>query len=250
MLSRFLSSGHTDVKFITDIVISFTLAGRDTTLAALTWFFWLLSQNPCVENEILRQIDGAASSESAAGGGYTSKQAANDDVLPDATKASSDDHAAAEKHGSSVLVKSAATAAKAKDNPCNFDAAWDENGSYEGIKIVVRTLTRGFMATMVVWNTRVSSSMHAEAATKQAAAMFARHWSEEQVQVKRDALMVVAAIQNAGKALHGHFGDLFADTRHILQGFKQWKIFFRPRETNRVAHRLSQLSLTIDHPIS
>ncbi|KAM1788568.1 hypothetical protein ACFX11_038840 [Malus domestica] len=47
LLSRFLSSGHTDAKFVTDIVISFTLAGRDTTSAALTWFFWLLSQNPC-----------------------------------------------------------------------------------------------------------------------------------------------------------------------------------------------------------
>ncbi|RXH74139.1 hypothetical protein DVH24_021320, partial [Malus domestica] len=68
LLSRFLSSGHTDAKFVTDIVISFTLAGRDTTSAALTWFFWLLSQNPCVENEILRQINEAASSELAAGG--------------------------------------------------------------------------------------------------------------------------------------------------------------------------------------
>ncbi|KAM2958391.1 hypothetical protein FF2_025260 [Malus domestica] len=68
LLSRFLSSGHTDAKFVTDIVISFTLAGRDTTSAALTWFFWLLSQNPCAENEILRQINEAASSELAAGG--------------------------------------------------------------------------------------------------------------------------------------------------------------------------------------
>nr|BCB92254.1 cytochrome P450 94A90 [Eriobotrya japonica] len=111
LLSRFLSSGHTDEKFVTDIVISFTLAGRDTTSAALTWFFWLLSQNPRVENEILREINEAASSESAAGGAYDevkemvythaalcesmrlyppvptdSKQAANDDVLPDGTK--------------------------------------------------------------------------------------------------------------------------------------------------------------------
>ncbi|KAM2079698.1 hypothetical protein ACFX1R_027177 [Malus domestica] len=57
-----------NLYYNTDIVISFTLAGRDTTSAALTWFFWLLSQNPCVENEILRQINEAASSELAAGG--------------------------------------------------------------------------------------------------------------------------------------------------------------------------------------
>ncbi|KAK3031667.1 hypothetical protein RJ639_035035 [Escallonia herrerae] len=39
LLSRFLSSGISDEDFVTDIVISFILAGRDTTSAALTWFF-------------------------------------------------------------------------------------------------------------------------------------------------------------------------------------------------------------------
>ncbi|XP_021821898.1 cytochrome P450 94A1-like [Prunus avium] len=110
LLSSFLGSGHSNEKFVTDIVISFTLAGRDTTSAALTWFFWLLSQNPHVEDEILKEISGTAESESAAGGYdkvkemvYThaalcesmrlyppvavdSKQAMKDDVLPDGTK--------------------------------------------------------------------------------------------------------------------------------------------------------------------
>ncbi|KAJ6730862.1 CYTOCHROME P450 94A2-LIKE [Salix viminalis] len=56
LLSRFLSSGHSDEDFVTDIVISFILAGRDTTSAALTWYFWLLSQNQEVEKEVLREI--------------------------------------------------------------------------------------------------------------------------------------------------------------------------------------------------
>ncbi|KAJ9188023.1 hypothetical protein P3X46_003424 [Hevea brasiliensis] len=56
LLSRFLSSGISDETFVTDIVISFILAGRDTTSAALTWFFWLLSKNPQVEAEILKEI--------------------------------------------------------------------------------------------------------------------------------------------------------------------------------------------------
>ncbi|CAJ1902209.1 unnamed protein product [Sphenostylis stenocarpa] len=56
MLSRFLSSGHSDEDFVTDIVISFILAGKDTTSAALTWFFWLLSKNPLVEKEIVKEI--------------------------------------------------------------------------------------------------------------------------------------------------------------------------------------------------
>ncbi|TXG63777.1 hypothetical protein EZV62_010771 [Acer yangbiense] len=58
LLSRFLISGQYDDNFVRDIVISFTLAGRDTTSAALTWFFWLLSKNPEVEREILKEIKG------------------------------------------------------------------------------------------------------------------------------------------------------------------------------------------------
>ncbi|GAB4830490.1 hypothetical protein Ancab_020201 [Ancistrocladus abbreviatus] len=56
LLSRFLISGHADERFVTDIVISFMLAGRDTTSAALTWFFLLLAKNPNVEDEILKEI--------------------------------------------------------------------------------------------------------------------------------------------------------------------------------------------------
>ncbi|GMI85753.1 cytochrome P450, family 94, subfamily B, polypeptide 1 [Hibiscus trionum] len=56
LLSRFLNSGHTDEDFATDIVISFILAGRDTTSAALTWFFWLIYKHPEVEKEILGEI--------------------------------------------------------------------------------------------------------------------------------------------------------------------------------------------------
>ncbi|KAI3463956.1 hypothetical protein Pfo_020619 [Paulownia fortunei] len=65
LLSRFLSSGHSDEDFVADIVISFILAGRDTTSAALTWFFWLLSDHPEVENEILREINEKSEAVSA-----------------------------------------------------------------------------------------------------------------------------------------------------------------------------------------
>lgn len=56
LLSRFLKSGYSDEQFLTDIVISFILAGRDTTSVALTWFFWLLAKNPAVESEIVNEI--------------------------------------------------------------------------------------------------------------------------------------------------------------------------------------------------
>ncbi|KNA21514.1 hypothetical protein SOVF_042410 isoform B [Spinacia oleracea] len=43
-------------KFLKDFCISFILAGRDTSSVALVWFFWLLHENPSVENKILREI--------------------------------------------------------------------------------------------------------------------------------------------------------------------------------------------------
>ncbi|XP_031476983.1 cytochrome P450 86B1-like [Nymphaea colorata] len=43
-------------KFLRDICINFILAGRDTSSVALSWFFWLLEQNPAVEEKILDEI--------------------------------------------------------------------------------------------------------------------------------------------------------------------------------------------------
>jgi cytochrome P450 len=105
LLSRFLSSGHSDENFVTDIVISFILAGRDTTSAALTWYFWLLSKNPHVESEVLKEIKEKSETpvyDEVKDMVYThaslcesmrlyppvaadSKEAVNDDVLPDGT---------------------------------------------------------------------------------------------------------------------------------------------------------------------
>ncbi|CAL5432797.1 unnamed protein product [Camellia sinensis] len=105
LLSRFLSSGHSDENFIIDIVISFILAGRDTTSAALIWFFLLVSKHPNVENEILKEINDkseAATFEEVKDMVYThaalsesmrlyppvpvdGKEAVDDDVLPDGT---------------------------------------------------------------------------------------------------------------------------------------------------------------------
>ncbi|XP_020233338.1 cytochrome P450 94A2 [Cajanus cajan] len=56
LLSRFLSSGHSDEELVMDIIISFILAGRDTTSAALTWFFWLLSNHPHVEENVVKEV--------------------------------------------------------------------------------------------------------------------------------------------------------------------------------------------------
>ncbi|KAF6160835.1 hypothetical protein GIB67_036036 [Kingdonia uniflora] len=43
-------------KFLRDICVNFILAGRDTSSVALSWFFWLLHQNPAVEDQIFKEI--------------------------------------------------------------------------------------------------------------------------------------------------------------------------------------------------
>ncbi|KAG1360959.1 cytochrome P450 94A1 [Cocos nucifera] len=55
-LSRFMADGAHSEEFIRDILISFVLAGRDTTPTALTWFFWILSSKPEVAQKIREGI--------------------------------------------------------------------------------------------------------------------------------------------------------------------------------------------------
>ncbi|KAL8526314.1 hypothetical protein ACS0TY_015506 [Phlomoides rotata] len=54
LLSRFMSSVH-DEACLTDIIVSFLLAGRDTVASALTSFFWLVARHPRVEAAILEE---------------------------------------------------------------------------------------------------------------------------------------------------------------------------------------------------
>ncbi|GJR99188.1 cytochrome P450 [Tanacetum coccineum] len=49
------SFGNND-KFLKDTLLSLLVAGRDTTSAALTWFFYLLAKNPVVESKICEEI--------------------------------------------------------------------------------------------------------------------------------------------------------------------------------------------------
>ncbi|CAN8257975.1 unnamed protein product [Cochlearia groenlandica] len=45
-----------DDKLLRDTILNFILAGRDTTASALTWFFWLLSENPQAVAKIRQEI--------------------------------------------------------------------------------------------------------------------------------------------------------------------------------------------------
>ncbi|KAM1077700.1 hypothetical protein ACFX19_025460 [Malus domestica] len=133
---------------------------------------------------------------------------------------------------------------------CNFDAAWYEIGSRGGIGIVVRNSEAEFIAAMVVRENEIRSALHAEAVAVRATIVFTRQWSTKQVQVEGDALMVISEIHNEGTTHHDPYEHLFADTWQILQSFKQWKVSFGRKDTNKVAHRLARFSLGLDHPVS
>ncbi|XP_057514534.1 cytochrome P450 94B3-like [Actinidia eriantha] len=60
LLSRLLSAGHDD-EVVRDMVISFLMAGRDTTSSAMTWLFWLLSHHPEAKKGILNEVWGLRS---------------------------------------------------------------------------------------------------------------------------------------------------------------------------------------------
>lgn len=57
LLSRFMANEDNSPKFLRDIIISFILAGGDTTSSALTWFFWILSTRPDIEQNILAELE-------------------------------------------------------------------------------------------------------------------------------------------------------------------------------------------------
>ncbi|ESQ46803.1 hypothetical protein EUTSA_v10027722mg [Eutrema salsugineum] len=46
-----------DDKFLRDYAVGIMAAGRDSTAATLTWFFWILSENPNVLTKILQEMN-------------------------------------------------------------------------------------------------------------------------------------------------------------------------------------------------
>ncbi|MQM05933.1 hypothetical protein Taro_038748 [Colocasia esculenta] len=72
LLSRFVAGQDNSDEYLRDIIISFLLAGRETTSSALSWFFWLLSSRPKVERKILdelRSVRAARKGDTGAEGG-------------------------------------------------------------------------------------------------------------------------------------------------------------------------------------
>ncbi|KAE8727107.1 Cytochrome P450 94B3 [Hibiscus syriacus] len=109
LLTRLLSAGHEE-EVVRDMVISFIIAGRDTTSSAMTWLFWLLSKHQNAEKMMVKEVESMVNSNGGNGFDFEtlkemncvkacicesmrlyppvawdSKHALNDDVLPDGT---------------------------------------------------------------------------------------------------------------------------------------------------------------------
>ncbi|KAM2033054.1 hypothetical protein ACFX1T_015000 [Malus domestica] len=63
--------------------------------------------------------------------------------------------------------------------------------------------------------------------------------------------MVMNALKNDKEALcNGIFGNVLFDAKQMLQSFQNWKVMFGRCETNKIAHRLARLGLTLGSQIS
>ncbi|QCD95112.1 Cytochrome P450 [Vigna unguiculata] len=56
MVSRFLALNETDPKYLRDIILSFVIAGRDTTAATLSWFFYMLCKHPHIQEKVVHEV--------------------------------------------------------------------------------------------------------------------------------------------------------------------------------------------------
>uniref|UniRef100_A0A0E0MJD6 Cytochrome P450 n=1 Tax=Oryza punctata TaxID=4537 RepID=A0A0E0MJD6_ORYPU len=56
VLSRFVASDKHSDEVLRDIVLSFLIAGRESTASGLSWFFWLLSSRPDVAARIADEV--------------------------------------------------------------------------------------------------------------------------------------------------------------------------------------------------
>ncbi|XP_054787895.1 cytochrome P450 704C1-like [Prosopis cineraria] len=64
LLSRFLDLEETDPKFLKDIILSFIIAGKDTTATTMSWFLYTLCKYPHVQDRIVEETKEATNLES------------------------------------------------------------------------------------------------------------------------------------------------------------------------------------------
>jgi len=56
ILSRFLESNETDPKYLKDIILSFIVAGKDTTASTLSWFLYMMCKHPEIQDKVAQDV--------------------------------------------------------------------------------------------------------------------------------------------------------------------------------------------------
>ncbi|KAK1575654.1 hypothetical protein Q3G72_007309 [Acer saccharum] len=56
VLSRFLEAKQTDTKYLRDMIINLVMAGKDTTSAALSFFFYMMCKHPDIQEKIAKEV--------------------------------------------------------------------------------------------------------------------------------------------------------------------------------------------------
>ncbi|KAJ9679153.1 hypothetical protein PVL29_021164 [Vitis rotundifolia] len=65
VLSRFLELRKTDPKYLKDIILSFIIAGKDTTALTLSWFLYMLCKHPPIQEKIAQEVKEATKAKDA-----------------------------------------------------------------------------------------------------------------------------------------------------------------------------------------
>ena len=68
ILSRFLLESKKDPEkmndqYLRDIILSFLIAGKDTSADTLTWFFYMLCKHPLVQEKVMMEVREATKAE-------------------------------------------------------------------------------------------------------------------------------------------------------------------------------------------
>eukprot|EP00747_Dinoflagellata_sp_TGD_P078196 gnl/TRDRNA2_/TRDRNA2_159949_c0_seq2.p1 gnl/TRDRNA2_/TRDRNA2_159949_c0~~gnl/TRDRNA2_/TRDRNA2_159949_c0_seq2.p1 ORF type:complete len:282 (-),score=30.28 gnl/TRDRNA2_/TRDRNA2_159949_c0_seq2:27-872(-) len=64
LLALFTQAEETlSTKFLRDVVLSFVIAGRDTTACTLSWMFYILAVNPDIQTKLCAEVDRCLSGE-------------------------------------------------------------------------------------------------------------------------------------------------------------------------------------------
>nr|A0A517FND0.1 RecName: Full=Cytochrome P450 CYP94D109; Short=PpCYP94D109 [Paris polyphylla]QDS03630.1 cytochrome P450 CYP94D109 [Paris polyphylla] len=82
LLSLFISEGEFSDEFLRDVVISFVLAGRDTTSSTMAFFFWQVSTRPSICQKIKEEIVSVRKNHNnSQGGAFTLEELREMDYL-------------------------------------------------------------------------------------------------------------------------------------------------------------------------